>query len=418
MNRVLALALLFTLLPIIGGVWRGWGVMVSFLVGAMGLLGGAFVAQAFPLKLAFLCQLPLLGFLSGAIYYFSKVRAIKASSSAGGDGFPESIEALRERCRELKEAVVRIDQDEGRSLQIYGVAKGLAESLSWKEMAPRLASGVQKLFGAYEFLVYSVDENGAWTLVQRRGNWAKEPPISQLSSTQPVMLHPPQVREVVPVLLVPVPSATGAINGLLFLKSSDQAKTADELIVTGQEFAEQLGVALQKAFLFNQMEIQSQVDGLTGVLRRQPFMERLAEELKRATVFRTPFSLMMVDIDHFKNVNDTHGHAAGDAVLKRVGQILKESVYETDIVGRYGGEEFLILLPRAEADGVLRKAEALRQRFEREIIPSGFENLKITVSIGVAHYPKGRTTADALISTTDKALYQAKETGRNKVVAA
>jgi diguanylate cyclase (GGDEF)-like protein len=104
--------------------------------------------------------------------------------------------------------------------------------------------------------------------------------------------------------------------------------------------------------------------------------------------------------------------------LRRTGQILKESVYETDIVGRYGGEEFIILLPRAEAAGVMRKAEALRQRFEQEVISSGFENLKITVSIGLAHYPQGGKTADALISSTDRALYQAKETGRNRVVAA
>jgi diguanylate cyclase (GGDEF)-like protein len=91
---------------------------------------------------------------------------------------------------------------------------------------------------------------------------------------------------------------------------------------------------------------------------------------------------------------------------------------ETDVVGRYGGEEFIVLLPRAEAQGVGRKAEQLRQRFEREIISSGFEQLRITVSIGIAHFPTHGRTADDLIARADAALYQAKETGRNKVVAA
>ncbi len=126
----------------------------------------------------------------------------------------------------------------------------------------------------------------------------------------------------------------------------------------------------------------------------------------------------MVDIDHFKSVNDTHGHAAGDAVLARVGQLLHESFYETDVVGRYGGEEFIVLLPRAEAAGVMRKADALRHRFEIETIPSGFESLRITVSVGLAHYPHNGRTAEELIASADRALYRAKETGRNRVVAA
>lgn len=417
MNHLLVLGLLLVMFPFLGMLWKKNGVMAAFALGAAGLLGCAALAPSFQLRIAFLCQLPLLGLISGVGFYFSALSSgIGAQNQRTQEG--ESLAELKEKCRLLKEDVNRIDQDEARSLQIYGVAKGLAESLSWKEMAPRLSSGLQKLFGAYEFLMYSVDENGKWSLIQRRGNWAKEPPVSSITSTEVAMFFPPQVRETVPVLSIPIATVGGAINGLLFLKSSDQNKSSDEQILTAREFGAQLGVALQKALLFNQMEIQSQVDGLTGVLRRQPFMDRLNDELKRVAVFHTPFSLMMIDIDHFKMVNDTHGHAAGDTVLHRVGQILKESVYETDVVGRYGGEEFIILLPRAEADGVMRKAEALRQRFEREVISSGSENLEITVSIGLAHYPQGGKTAEVLISSTDKALYRAKETGRNRVVAA
>jgi diguanylate cyclase (GGDEF)-like protein len=188
--------------------------------------------------------------------------------------------------------------------------------------------------------------------------------------------------------------------------------------MAGAEFGEELGMALNKAILFSQMEMHSRVDGLTGLLRRQPFMDRLAEELKKAKAFNTPFCVLMVDIDHFKAVNDSHGHGAGDIVLGRIGQLLKEAFYETDVVGRYGGEEFIVLLPRAHLDGVLRKAEAMRKRIEAELIVCGFTQLKVTVSIGVARYPDHGLTGEDVIAGADRALYQAKESGRNRVTAA
>lgn len=329
------------------------------------------------------------------------------------------IEALRRQHMVLKEQVAKGERDEQTSFLIYGVAKSLAESISWKDMAPRLSQGIQKIFEAYEFLLYAVDEHGAWTQLQRRGNWAKEPPVSDLSAVQAGLLHPPHIQEIVPIQAVPVYSEADGQrkrSGILFLKS-DKAPTQDHLDMA-EEVGAQLGVALAKALLFNQMELHSRQDGLTGTLRRQPFMDRLNEELKRAEVFHTPFSLLMVDIDHFKSVNDGHGHAAGDAVLARTGQLLRESFYETDVVGRYGGEEFIVLLPRADAAGVLRKAEALRQRFENEVITSGFETLRVTVSIGLSHFSKDGRTAEDLIASADRALYRAKQTGRNRVVAA
>jgi diguanylate cyclase (GGDEF)-like protein len=334
-------------------------------------------------------------------------------------GDPATLDELKARHANLKAEVAKAEQNEQRSLQIYGVAKSLAESLSWKDMSPRLSQGIQKIFGAYEFLIYATDENSRWTLLLRRGNWAKEPPVSDISNIPPGIVHPPQIQEVAPIQVIPVYSDTGAgrrQSGVLFLKLEKGAFAG--CLEAGEDFGAQLGVGLAKALLFNQMETHSRQDGLTGALRRQPFMDRLTEELKRAQVFHTPFSLMMVDIDHFKPINDTHGHAAGDAVLARVGQILKETFYETDVVGRYGGEEFIVLLPRAETDGVMRKAEGLRHRFEAEIIPSGFENLKITVSIGLAHFPKDGRNAEELIGSADRALYRAKEGGRNRVVAA
>lgn len=330
------------------------------------------------------------------------------------------LEALKVQHKELKAAVAKEQEREHRSFLTFGVAKGLAEALSWKEMSPRLSSGVQKIFGAHEFLLYAFDDKNGWISLERRGRWAKEPPVAMDAVESVSIIHPPRVQEIVPVLGVPIylnVENQRVKKGLMFLKAEGN-HSENELIDAGHEFGEELGVAIAKALLFNQMETFSRLDGLTGTLRRQPFMDRMEGELRKTTVFRTPLSVMMIDVDHFKAVNDNHGHAAGDAVLKRIGEVLKSAFYETDVVGRYGGEEFIVLLPRSQAEGVLRKAEALRKKIESEVITSGFEQLRVTVSIGLAHYPEGGQTAQALIASADRALYQAKESGRNRVVAA
>jgi diguanylate cyclase (GGDEF)-like protein len=127
---------------------------------------------------------------------------------------------------------------------------------------------------------------------------------------------------------------------------------------------------------------------------------------------------MIADIDHFKRLNDTYGHQFGDAVLKRVAQLLKAGVYETDFVGRYGGEEFGIVLPRADSAGLLRKAETIRSRIAAETFSQGLEKVKLTVSIGIAHFPRDGAGPDELVAAADKALYAAKEGGRDRVVDA
>lgn len=390
--------------------WAGCGLGAALLIlcGAVAPDGRSFLASLVPLWAS----------LSFAAFHLADERAAAFHPGRAPEAL---VEETRRRHEDLKVAIARAEGEARRSLQIYGMAKALAESVSWKDMAPRLAAGIQKVFGAYEFLLYGAESGGEWMLLQRRGTWANEPPAADIKVAESSLLFPPVVREIVPVLAVPVPVTEGGVrrlSGVLFMKPPEASKAGSELIETGREFGEQLGVALAKALLFNRMELHSRTDGLTGALRRQPFMDRLEEELKRASVFQTPFSIMMIDIDHFKAVNDGHGHAAGDAVLARVGDLLRESFYETDVVGRYGGEEFIVLLPRSEEDGVMRKAESLRRRIESEAIACGFETLKVTISIGLSHFPEGGRTAERLIERADRALYAAKEGGRNRVVAA
>jgi len=159
-------------------------------------------------------------------------------------------------------------------------------------------------------------------------------------------------------------------------------------------------------------------DGLTGLLNRREFHQRLDGEVDRAHRQSTPLSLIMIDIDHFKRVNDTHGHLAGDEVLRKVATVLSQSIRSMDHLARYGGEEFVIVTPEPQ-QGTLVMAERIRKAVENSRFMGKSErDLQVTVSLGVATLPDQARTAQTLIARADKALYRAKESGRNRVCAA
>jgi two-component system cell cycle response regulator len=161
----------------------------------------------------------------------------------------------------------------------------------------------------------------------------------------------------------------------------------------------------------------SLTDGLTGVDNRRSLEQRLHEMFEHSLRLHEPVACVMCDIDHFKKVNDTFGHAAGDEVLKQFATILKESARDIDRVGRYGGEEFLLILPGTVLDAAVTFAERLRQRVEGHTFSFEGDSIQRTMSCGVAAWPHPRVTGrDVLLKAADDALYVAKETGRNKVV--
>jgi len=174
----------------------------------------------------------------------------------------------------------------------------------------------------------------------------------------------------------------------------------------------QITMAIENARLY----YSAITDGLTGLYIHRYFQIQLEQEFLRARRYSRFFSLLMVDIDHFKSVNDTHGHQTGDAVLKEVAKILKYQTREIDMVARYGGEEMAIILPEASAEGALRAAEKIRATVERHTFSGG---LNLTVSIGAATVTKeSPADKESLIKQADAALYRAKEEGRNRVVVA
>jgi len=164
---------------------------------------------------------------------------------------------------------------------------------------------------------------------------------------------------------------------------------------------------------------QSIRDPLTELYNRRYMEEALFQQLSRVTRQVLPLGLIMIDIDHFKNFNDTHGHAAGDALLRELGQFLKNHVRNEDIACRYGGEEFLLIMPDASLEAAHQRAVLLQQEAKKLRVQDAGQSLQgITLSLGVAVYPEHGRSVDSLLRAADAALYRAKQEGRDRVAVA
>jgi diguanylate cyclase (GGDEF)-like protein len=184
--------------------------------------------------------------------------------------------------------------------------------------------------------------------------------------------------------------------------------------------ADLVGLAFTYVTRLRLTEHAADIDSLTGALNKRRLQQRLGDEIHHAERETQPLSLLLIDIDHFKNYNDTNGHIEGDAVLRRIGQILRSAVREDDAVARYGGEEFVILYPAATKAQALKLAESLRKAVESEEFAHGGKQPlgRVTISGGVATFPEDSRTSVELIRSADQALYEAKAEGRNRIVAA
>jgi len=198
--------------------------------------------------------------------------------------------------------------------------------------------------------------------------------------------------------------------------SRDRTNTFSGILEEGTILADQIALGVEKARLYQEVEEMSRTDGLTRLYRRHYFISRLEQEVLRARRYRTRFSMVMIDVDHFKQYNDTYGHPVGDELLRNLAAIIKNNVYETDLVARYGGEEFALLMPLISAQEVYKKAEKIRRIVAEHNFQIGEEKIKLNISMGISHFPSQARQPDLLIQYADQALYQAKQQGRNRVV--
>jgi len=221
----------------------------------------------------------------------------------------------------------------------------------------------------------------------------------------------PESRSVLCIPITYGESLLGALN----IESRDESAFLPQDVLILNTLADLLATALHNAFVFQKLQQQSITDGLTGIKTRRFFWEALSAEWKRASRSGRPFSVVLIDLDKFKEVNDTMGHFEGDLVLARVGRLLEQKSRQSNVVARYGGDEFIILMPDTDADQAQVLAERLRQWITSDPM---LNEHHITGSFGVASFPTHGFSVEDVIRVADAGMYVSKRSGGNRVSAA
>ena len=190
-------------------------------------------------------------------------------------------------------------------------------------------------------------------------------------------------------------------------------KSGDQLQI-GSFILKYIGSGNVEAVYHEEIYRMMITDGLTGIANRRKLDEALENEFLRAKRYGRPLSIAILDADHFKKVNDTHGHIVGDFVLKKLATLFQQNIRREELLGRYGGEEFVVVMPEVDSSGAFQLAEKLRKTVESTVFKSGEAELPITISVGVATLG-AEESVKAFIDTADQALYKSKEDGRNRV---
>ncbi len=208
----------------------------------------------------------------------------------------------------------------------------------------------------------------------------------------------------------------GEIIGCISLNSDQPSAFDAQNLQFFSVIGYQIAATLKHLQRFSSAKNMAIYDTLTGLYNRRYFEERLKGEAQKSFANRIPLSLIMVDIDHFKKVNDTFGHPEGDMILREIASLLKKSVRKKDTVGRYGGEEFILILPEASIEASSMIAERIRLLVESTLFDVGKAQLNLSVSLGISNFPMhGARSDEELIKMADQALYEAKRGGRNRV---
>ncbi|PYT06759.1 MAG: hypothetical protein DMF49_10250 [Acidobacteria bacterium] len=207
----------------------------------------------------------------------------------------------------------------------------------------------------------------------------------------------------------------GMIVGLLCMQSNREEAYDEHALSMLTALALQAGMAIENARNYQ----RATRDELTGLYQREYFFQRLQDELLRSSRYRSPFAILMLDLDGFKRINDVYGHLAGDRYLRALGETIRANLRAADIPGRFGGEEFCLLLAETDLPGAQVIAERIREAVAALEIKEGKETVKTTISIGIAVHPQHFSgTTSSLVGAADEALYAAKKSGRNRVIAA
>ncbi len=337
---------------------------------------------------------------------------------------------------ELRETNKRLDEKIQEVSILYQATQMIASELQLKTLLDMAMNATSEISEVTRGSIWLYDEeNEKFALSSHLGDSANLPehlPLADSKLGHHLLEHKePLIKTIGGTTEIPVNELDAAIFGTSFiivpivhqgeflgLMHLSEKITQGEFTERDQRlikvFAVQLGAAVKNAKLYE----QAITDGMTHLYLHRYFKQRLSDEFKRAVRFKRNLALIMIDIDHFKKLNDTYGHQSGDEVLKRVASIMRKAVRTHDLPVRYGGEEFALVLPETDMNGALAVAERIRRSIELEIIEHNGKTIRITASFGVAVHPDSALETEALIKAADVALYHSKESGRNRVTPA
>jgi len=217
-------------------------------------------------------------------------------------------------------------------------------------------------------------------------------------------------------LAVPILIEEQILGGIIFINKMGGEEFTMEDEDNALMVSFQAAMAIEKSFYHEEVENLARTDGLTGLNNHRTFHEQLDIELKRVRRFGGHLALLLIDIDFFKKFNDTYGHQGGDVALKELAGVLKRNLRGIDSAGRYGGEEFTVILPQTDLNGAIKTAERIKKEVSSHPIVINGAKAHLTVSIGISIFPDDAMDKEDLIKAADDALYMAKRTGRNKIV--
>ncbi|MEQ8170780.1 MAG: sensor domain-containing diguanylate cyclase [Candidatus Eremiobacterota bacterium] len=365
-------------------------------------------------------SIKLQGFLSNvpAVVQNAADKEVEVAVKAG-----EHVQKELEKEKKNLEILLQASQELGNSLKLedtYEVINRMIKKLvscqtcivfliKDVEGEPQLvAEEVTGPYREYVFTVKTFPISSSETIV---GWVASERKPYIITDTEVEKNPPPMIRYERSEMAVPLISKDECIGVIYVGQQKANAFSHDDLNLLST-LANQTSIAVTNAKLYEKTHNMATTDGLTGLYTHRYFQEKLEEEVQKAQRYQTHMAMLMVDTDHFKQYNDTYGHPDGDILLKEICKLLKSYVRDTDIVCRYGGDEFTLILVEADKKTAINTAERIRQAIQLRL---NQRDVKITASIGVASYPEDATNKTDLMAQADASVYKAKHGGRNRV---
>lgn len=295
------------------------------------------------------------------------------------------------------------------------IAKIIETQYELNYVIPIIGEMLDKFFTDYLIYIFITEENLGLNTLAWPSACRDKKILKMVESISEKTLTDDKMTYAIPL------KSESKISGVLVAKSTNEPITEKDMDYINQ-LSVQIGTTINRANVYAEILKHATLDALTGFYNRRQLEERIKQEVANAKRQKAPLCGIMTDIDFFKSVNDTYGHAVGDLVLKTIAKVIRGQLREYDIAGRYGGEEFSILLPFTKINEAQMVAERLRKSIENKVIDiskinpeSEVKTIKVTLSLGVYEIKDSDKDED-LLKKADKALYQAKNTGRNKVV--